>query len=568
MAAPKRDRNPAPNSKMWEVLRDGEAREDLGFFTHDAALEAASAAAIEDPEGDYMIRNVNGETEGISDGEDFDIDPSFISVPDGFTDEPDDTGNMPVEVPVEATESNEDATETVDVPVTSEAVEVGEVDIPNPPAAKTKAKKPAAVAAIEAAPKERPVKPAPKPGAKTPKEKAPAPAKGKTPKAPKEDLPAEEQFHVLIAGEDAGGPFPNRVHAMSAVQQVQDVYPDLPVSIASAVTGEQYVITLGKDRFNKGQIEKAKAIAVPFSNQRARKAAEEKKASEDAAMALMAPIQATGDVRDIAVADIVSDPRTQPRITLDTGLIDDYANTMMADGYDPFPPVVIFFDGKNNWLADGFHRVAAARNIGLEEVKADVREGGVREAILFSVQANESHGLRRSRGDKRRAVLALLQDKKWRALSNITIAKVAKVSDMFVGNVRKELEKAGAIEQRTSIQGADGKTYEAPTNKAAEARDAKQQAELSAERDAYDPTQLPQIPDAPMRTPEGRAFEQITAAATLSTFDPEAVADAAVQFHADTARILASRAPELGDWITRFMEALSARLAQPLKAVS
>jgi hypothetical protein len=40
----------------------------------------------------------------------------------------------------------------------------------------------------------------------------------------------------------------------------------------------------------------------------------------------------------------------------------------------------------------------------------EVRDGGLRDAILHSVESDATHGLRRSNDDKRRAVSILLQD--------------------------------------------------------------------------------------------------------------------------------------------------------------
>ena len=59
----------------------------------------------------------------------------------------------------------------------------------------------------------------------------------------------------------------------------------------------------------------------------------------------------------------------------------------MRDGAK-FPPVTVF-DGENNWLSDGFHRFYA----GLEEIEADVRQGTLRDAKLFSMSANAVHEL-------------------------------------------------------------------------------------------------------------------------------------------------------------------------------
>ena len=44
-----------------------------------------------------------------------------------------------------------------------------------------------------------------------------------------------------------------------------------------------------------------------------------------------------------------------------------------------------FFDGETYWLAEDFHRMAAAKKARLDEVGVDVRQGGQRDVILFSV---------------------------------------------------------------------------------------------------------------------------------------------------------------------------------------
>jgi site-specific DNA-methyltransferase (adenine-specific) len=110
---------------------------------------------------------------------------------------------------------------------------------------------------------------------------------------------------------------------------------------------------------------------------------------------------------------------------------------MQQDGH--FPPVTVFYDGREYWLADGFHRVAAAQNIGKDRILADVQQGRQRDAILYSVGANARHGLPRSNEDKRRAVLKLLNDTEWRQWSDREIARRCVVTANFVGDVRRSL---------------------------------------------------------------------------------------------------------------------------------
>jgi hypothetical protein len=111
----------------------------------------------------------------------------------------------------------------------------------------------------------------------------------------------------------------------------------------------------------------------------------------------------------------------------------------MMDG-DTFPPVTAFYDGKYYYLADGYHRYFAAKKAGFDEIDCDVKNGTLRDAVLFSVGVNSAHGLRRSNEDKRKAVMTLLDDVEWAEWSDVTIAKKCQVTSAFVGRVRKVIK--------------------------------------------------------------------------------------------------------------------------------
>ena len=114
----------------------------------------------------------------------------------------------------------------------------------------------------------------------------------------------------------------------------------------------------------------------------------------------------------IKLSYIAADPDLQPRAGMNLEMIEDYASDMRRG--DQFPPLVVFHDGKSSYLlADGFHRLRAARAIGSKTILCEVRHGGKREALLYSVGCNAAHGQRRSNDDKRLAVSKLLKDKKW-----------------------------------------------------------------------------------------------------------------------------------------------------------
>jgi phage N-6-adenine-methyltransferase len=134
------------------------------------------------------------------------------------------------------------------------------------------------------------------------------------------------------------------------------------------------------------------------------------------------------------IADIRLDGGTQSRAVIDQHVITEYSAAM--SGGASFPPVVVFYDGADYWLADGYHRIHAAGMLGLDTIDVDIRQGGRRDAVLFSVGANAAHGLRRTNADKRRAVEVLLRDEEWAGWSDREIARRCGVSHTFVAETR------------------------------------------------------------------------------------------------------------------------------------
>jgi len=161
----------------------------------------------------------------------------------------------------------------------------------------------------------------------------------------------------------------------------------------------------------------------------------------------------------LALTAIVNDGGTQMRAGMDAATITEYADALAEADAWPFPPIVVFHDGEKYWLADGFHRVNAAhRNGKFSQIPADVRAGTRRDAILHAAGANAAHGLRRTNGDKRRAVEVLLRDPEWSQWSNYEIAKRCAVAESSVRNIRAELERTTQIAQSVVRKGADGRT--------------------------------------------------------------------------------------------------------------
>ena len=102
----------------------------------------------------------------------------------------------------------------------------------------------------------------------------------------------------------------------------------------------------------------------------------------------------------IKLTEVHVDLKLQARTAVDDNTIEDYREYYACG--EKMPPVTVFYHKGIFHLTDGFHRVEAARQAGCEYIQARVFEGGVEEALWFSIGANKTHGLRRSNEDKRK----------------------------------------------------------------------------------------------------------------------------------------------------------------------
>lgn len=170
------------------------------------------------------------------------------------------------------------------------------------------------------------------------------------------------------------------------------------------------------------------------------------------------------NIRSILLRHIRQDGGTQARAKMDPAAVEEYAEAMEAGA--KFPPVVVFEDHISNllWLGDGFHRVAAAVKLGHKNVRADIRPGGLREARLFAIGANVTHGVRRSNADKRLAVQLLLDDSEWGAWGNREIARVAGVSEFLVREMKEEGVRLNRSQAPEKVEGPSTPAGEKPAD--------------------------------------------------------------------------------------------------------
>jgi ParB-like chromosome segregation protein Spo0J len=160
------------------------------------------------------------------------------------------------------------------------------------------------------------------------------------------------------------------------------------------------------------------------------------------------------EIRELPLNQVVLDPRLNLRDRLDDETVSRY-----AEAWTRLPPITVYQIKNKFYLADGFHRHAAAVQLGRRTIDAEVRVGTLEEALDFVAGANLHHGLPLTRAERRRAIelkLRLHHDRSDRAL-----AEELYVGRELVAKIRRQLIEAGQIPAGDTRIGADGKVYPA-----------------------------------------------------------------------------------------------------------
>ena len=156
-------------------------------------------------------------------------------------------------------------------------------------------------------------------------------------------------------------------------------------------------------------------------------------------------------IEKIAIKDLERET-LQTRVALSADTVEDYADAMR--GKAKFPPVTVFADAERDtlWLADGFHRVAAAEADGYKMVKAEVIPGTFADALKFALGANANHGLRRSNADKQKALEMAWENRRelWPREDDAdpSAAVLADVCGVSLGSVNRFLAEVEPISMR------------------------------------------------------------------------------------------------------------------------
>lgn len=143
-------------------------------------------------------------------------------------------------------------------------------------------------------------------------------------------------------------------------------------------------------------------------------------------------------MKKINILNIRIDGGTQPRQEINYDVVKDYAE-LMRDGV-VFPPVTVFFDGAEYWLADGFHRYHGHKSNATATIEAEVINGSVDDAEEYSFTANGGRGNDLTKEDKKAIIRRMLLKERYAEWSQERIAKHVHVSAMFVSRVKASME--------------------------------------------------------------------------------------------------------------------------------
>jgi len=144
-------------------------------------------------------------------------------------------------------------------------------------------------------------------------------------------------------------------------------------------------------------------------------------------------------MKKLNLALIRIDGDTQAREALSQEKVAEYSE-LMKDGA-VFPPIEVFFDGSEYWLADGFHRYFATQKNGSVSIEANIHNGTLDDAQLYAFGANKNRGLELSPKDIRNVVMRMIKHTTWGQWTNAEIARHVGCSKMTVGRVKSTMQE-------------------------------------------------------------------------------------------------------------------------------
>ena len=164
-------------------------------------------------------------------------------------------------------------------------------------------------------------------------------------------------------------------------------------------------------------------------------------------------------MKQLLIESIRTDGGTQSRAEIHQDTVAEYVEAIQAGS--KMPPLLVFQDGADYWLAEGFHRLLAYQQAGKRNVLCEIKQGTREDAAWASAGANVTHGLRRTNADKRKATemaIRLRPD-----LNDVSLANHCGVHPNHVAAVRRSLEATSQIVRSDTRVRSDGTRFKMPS---------------------------------------------------------------------------------------------------------
>lgn len=116
----------------------------------------------------------------------------------------------------------------------------------------------------------------------------------------------------------------------------------------------------------------------------------------------------------------------QVRVQLNPQMVREYAQIFrdVPEEQCTCPPITVYMHNASYVVADGFHRVTAAKQAGRTTLNAYIRQGTMDDAWIDAVTINLKHGMQYTVADRRKIVNWFLDHPRYSKLSTRDIAKM------------------------------------------------------------------------------------------------------------------------------------------------
>lgn len=164
------------------------------------------------------------------------------------------------------------------------------------------------------------------------------------------------------------------------------------------------------------------------------------------------------EIEKVRISDLIVSDDYQIRDSLDEVLIEDLRAALSAGTL--LTEVICFRCGDDLILVDGFHRVEAAKRIGLVDLMAQIKNGTTDDALRFVTSKshpNNRHGNKYTPAERRAAVRLSLR--KWPEMGDSWHGDHCSMDHKTVTEIREDAERTLGIPKVEVTVGKDGKKY-------------------------------------------------------------------------------------------------------------